>query len=368
MVRVLVFALALCIPAGFLARPALPSPRTPPTLEELVLASDLIVEVETAAPPERAGDWYRAEAQLVFKGEAPAGALHIQAAIPYMGLARGDLPMPAAGEAGAKRLLLFLKETETPGRYYTDTYHRLPAARLVFGFDRPCAAGDVGPALRALVELNRPDLSEAEAARLWIQGLQGENACLLEALVERVEGVSYGETRTRIERQRDLARLDLATALIRLVAHRAALVRGSAALHLPNLVLGVEEAKARTALRTQAIAALRARLRDPETEVRRHVLGALAELGDAAVRPRILALLADDRAPTREREAALWAVEYLTKADASQKGEDLIDGLLGVLDHPKLAGYAVAVLRRQTGDVGRRTVAQWRAFRDARRR
>jgi hypothetical protein len=96
--------------------------------------------------------------------------------------------------------------------------------------------------------------------------------------------------------------------------------------------------------------------------VRARTLAALAELGDASVRPRMLRLLKDPKAATQERESALWSVGYLTGADPTQKGQDLVEAVLVLLDDKRLANYAVAVLKRQTGAQERNTVAAWKAY------
>ncbi len=358
----LAVGLALAVPL------AKASPRTPPTLEEFVISNDLIVIATVAKPPAHSSAWYSVTPELVLKGQAPKGPLRVQAQSAFSCLMVEDETKHPAPDADAKRVLLFLKATKDGKGYWTDGHRTLAATKgpekaLQFGFAKARPYNEVLAAIRALVELHRPGLETSHAALLWLRGLRSDNTCLVACMVARTGGhVSYGPPRERITAQRVSLGATLPQELRSLLAHTDAEIRAQAALYLKGIVDGLADKKASAAERTPLIVDLRRNLDDKDVTVRARTLSALAELGDGTVRPRILKLLKDPNATTEEREAALWSVGYLTRVDPKQKGQDLVAAVLGLLDDKRLAGYAVAVLRRLTGAQERKSVAAWKAY------
>ncbi len=359
-------ALALAVPS------ALASPRSPPPLEGIVIQADLIVVAHLTTRPEKSGDLYEIEADEVLKGRLPEGPLRVAAAWPFSCMPPPrDAERPEARERELGQVLLFLHVQED-GTYLANILRELPADELRFGFNDPRPTEQALAAVRALRDLNAPGLDADSAASLWKRGLRSENPCLVACLIDRLgmfgptRGSSSTPVAVRLHAEEMAFGVDLVDELRRLASHPDDEVRGKAILHLRETF--ERHAKDDVDARERVMATFHRSLLDTHAETRGWALGALAWMGDASVKPRILRLLTDADALDGERESALWAAGYLVGADSKQLDDALLDACAVLLDHPKIDDYAASVLRRMTGDKGRRGVAAWRTWRDARQR
>src|SRR5438128_560689 len=173
---------------AFAGRGADAMPPRPVPLEKRIADTPLIVVARLTTQPVHSGDPYDVEVEETLKGAATAGPLRVRAAWYWNGdVEMPNQPEPRAGEAGGKRVILFLQEEKDGARNASsavrlDPDEGMPAWFWIGVFAKYKAA--YGPAaIRALVQLDDPATDAKTAATLWVRGLSGENPLLVNALL-----------------------------------------------------------------------------------------------------------------------------------------------------------------------------------------
>jgi len=372
-------AVGLAVAILLVAGSASATPAFPPPLERIVHETTLIVTGRLKTRPVHVGDVYELEVDETLKGAAPAAPLKVRSPGYFMGcVVEANAPPPAAIEAEAKRVLVFVEATKDGVAQPREVVKLDPDEGRSVQMGEWSVAGVGLATVRALVRLDAEATDAKAGAALWAEGLAGDNLLLVHALLERLApaaapeadaGASHqglGETLVR------RARRDLAEARPMILA--AAMARCAATnvdIRERALSCAVSVARAGNAddrpLLAPALEAARTASRGEERWVRENSLRLLLAVDDADAFPAVIDALRRDDKDGFATWASVAFARDLALRDAVHR-DAIVGELVALLGRPVKGGdCAMQALTKLTGKTFA-DAAGWKAWWNSRKK